>query len=418
MSIQCHCYQKSEDKQNPATSEAKETTGGHRRGGNPSPFRGRENSEVEIIEGDDGMPPLEPLSREEISMGYERRGVDFEEVRRGACNETGNQKSLFRRSQRTGKPPIRALLQRIGMGNRCGAYDEKGIFISIRLRGNDCASFRQAFEAINKENSSIKMQSLRQARSSWFTRPSRLSAKKIHQSKLKAYDETRSSVGKVFSLNFPTVLWKKLQFTADFCSVFHYFGNGVIKEKQTRPKLREAESVQMQSSFSSFVTGIERETEKFCSSEISGHSEEREKEGEVWKKNELREIWEKEEEVTMDREEQRRKLEQGFGLLWGVRMREGREGELVRTGEGLPLLAACEPKETERRREGCRALRKPESQRENRLLSGFDEQRRAKGRGRWALGVGCLANREERRRRGGLRPLLVKGGRWRRARFT
>ncbi|KAL0904660.1 hypothetical protein M5K25_026789 [Dendrobium thyrsiflorum] len=29
------------------------------------------------------------------------------------------------------------------MGNRCGAYDEKGIFISTRLRGNDCASFRQ-----------------------------------------------------------------------------------------------------------------------------------------------------------------------------------------------------------------------------------------------------------------------------------
>ncbi|KAL0925423.1 hypothetical protein M5K25_003750 [Dendrobium thyrsiflorum] len=54
------------------------------------------------------------------------------------------QKSLFRCSRRTGKPPIRALLQRGGMGNRCGAYDEKGIFISTRLRGNDCASFRQA----------------------------------------------------------------------------------------------------------------------------------------------------------------------------------------------------------------------------------------------------------------------------------
>ncbi|KAL0921554.1 hypothetical protein M5K25_008637 [Dendrobium thyrsiflorum] len=53
------------------------------------------------------------------------------------------QKSLFRCSRRTGKPPIRALLQRGGMGNRCGAYDEKGIFISTRLRGNDCASFRQ-----------------------------------------------------------------------------------------------------------------------------------------------------------------------------------------------------------------------------------------------------------------------------------
>ncbi|KAL0913735.1 hypothetical protein M5K25_017217 [Dendrobium thyrsiflorum] len=28
------------------------------------------------------------------------------------------------------------------MGNWCGAYGEKGIFISTRLRGNDCASFR------------------------------------------------------------------------------------------------------------------------------------------------------------------------------------------------------------------------------------------------------------------------------------
>ncbi|KAL0928756.1 hypothetical protein M5K25_000677 [Dendrobium thyrsiflorum] len=56
----------------------------------------------------------------------------------------------------TGNPPIRALLQRGGMGNRCVAYDEKGIFISTRLRGNDCASFRQAFEDYSKENSPIK----------------------------------------------------------------------------------------------------------------------------------------------------------------------------------------------------------------------------------------------------------------------
>ncbi|KAL0920551.1 hypothetical protein M5K25_009693 [Dendrobium thyrsiflorum] len=53
------------------------------------------------------------------------------------------QKFLFRCLRRTDKPPIRALLQRGGMGNRCGAYNEKGIFISTRLRGNDCASFRQ-----------------------------------------------------------------------------------------------------------------------------------------------------------------------------------------------------------------------------------------------------------------------------------
>ncbi|KAL0918207.1 hypothetical protein M5K25_010201 [Dendrobium thyrsiflorum] len=30
-----------EDKQKPATSESKETTGGHKRGGIPNPFRGR-----------------------------------------------------------------------------------------------------------------------------------------------------------------------------------------------------------------------------------------------------------------------------------------------------------------------------------------------------------------------------------------
>ncbi|KAL0921336.1 hypothetical protein M5K25_008399 [Dendrobium thyrsiflorum] len=66
-----------EDKKKPATSKSKETTGSHGRGGNPNPFRGRKNSEVEILEGDYGMPPLEPLSREEFSMGYERRGADF-----------------------------------------------------------------------------------------------------------------------------------------------------------------------------------------------------------------------------------------------------------------------------------------------------------------------------------------------------
>ncbi|KAL0907927.1 hypothetical protein M5K25_022383 [Dendrobium thyrsiflorum] len=63
-----------EDKQKPATLESKETTRGHGRGGNPNPFRGRKNSEVEVLEGDDRMPPLEPLSREEMSMGYDKRG--------------------------------------------------------------------------------------------------------------------------------------------------------------------------------------------------------------------------------------------------------------------------------------------------------------------------------------------------------
>ncbi|KAL0918622.1 hypothetical protein M5K25_010640 [Dendrobium thyrsiflorum] len=63
-----------EDKQKPATSK---TTGGHGRGGNPNPFRGRENPEVEVLEGSDGMPHLEPLSREDMSMGYDRRWADF-----------------------------------------------------------------------------------------------------------------------------------------------------------------------------------------------------------------------------------------------------------------------------------------------------------------------------------------------------
>ncbi|KAL0903779.1 hypothetical protein M5K25_025828 [Dendrobium thyrsiflorum] len=51
-----------EDKQKLTTSKSKETTGGHGMGGNPNPFRGRENSKVEVLEVDDVMPPLEPLS--------------------------------------------------------------------------------------------------------------------------------------------------------------------------------------------------------------------------------------------------------------------------------------------------------------------------------------------------------------------
>ncbi|KAL0909841.1 hypothetical protein M5K25_020744 [Dendrobium thyrsiflorum] len=38
------------------------------------------------------------------------------------------------------------------MGNQCGAYDEKGIFISIRSRGNDCASFRQVVPVLTPES--------------------------------------------------------------------------------------------------------------------------------------------------------------------------------------------------------------------------------------------------------------------------
>ncbi|KAI0495881.1 hypothetical protein KFK09_022188 [Dendrobium nobile] len=71
-----------EMKTHPDTSEVRETTDGHGVGGNPNPIRGRRNPEVEILEGDDDMPPLEPFSREEISTGNDRRGADFQ--RRGA----------------------------------------------------------------------------------------------------------------------------------------------------------------------------------------------------------------------------------------------------------------------------------------------------------------------------------------------
>ncbi|KAL0905545.1 hypothetical protein M5K25_023973 [Dendrobium thyrsiflorum] len=66
-----------EVKPNTTTSETKEANGGQERGGNPNPFKERENQEVEILEGEDGMPPLEPISREEMSIEYERRGADF-----------------------------------------------------------------------------------------------------------------------------------------------------------------------------------------------------------------------------------------------------------------------------------------------------------------------------------------------------
>ncbi|KAL0919834.1 hypothetical protein M5K25_011956 [Dendrobium thyrsiflorum] len=62
-----------EAKLNPTTSEAKETTGSHGRSRNPNTFRGRENLEAEILEGEGGIPPLEPLSREEMSMATQER---------------------------------------------------------------------------------------------------------------------------------------------------------------------------------------------------------------------------------------------------------------------------------------------------------------------------------------------------------
>ncbi|PKU62248.1 hypothetical protein MA16_Dca028605 [Dendrobium catenatum] len=52
-----------EGKPNPTTTKAREATGDNGRNGNPNPLRGRETTEVEILDGNDGMPPLEPLSR-------------------------------------------------------------------------------------------------------------------------------------------------------------------------------------------------------------------------------------------------------------------------------------------------------------------------------------------------------------------
>ncbi|KAL0923472.1 hypothetical protein M5K25_007530 [Dendrobium thyrsiflorum] len=97
-----------DDKQKLASSE---TIGGHGRGGNPNPSRGRENPEVEVLEGDDGMPPLEPLSREELSWGYDRqeaeyvgrreefyrRGAGFERIQRRGANFEGGRADFHRR---------------------------------------------------------------------------------------------------------------------------------------------------------------------------------------------------------------------------------------------------------------------------------------------------------------------------------
>ncbi|KAL0922763.1 hypothetical protein M5K25_006779 [Dendrobium thyrsiflorum] len=87
-----------EDKQKTATSK---TTGGHGRGGNPNPFRGRKNSEVKVLEGEDGMPPLEPLSTEEMSMGYDRKGAYFvgrmEEYHRRGAEFEGGREEIQRR---------------------------------------------------------------------------------------------------------------------------------------------------------------------------------------------------------------------------------------------------------------------------------------------------------------------------------
>ncbi|KAL0903951.1 hypothetical protein M5K25_026015 [Dendrobium thyrsiflorum] len=70
-----------EEKSKTMVTNIRAATGGQGSVGNPNLFRGRENQEVKILEGEDGMPPLEPLSREEMSRGDEQRDADF--ARRG-----------------------------------------------------------------------------------------------------------------------------------------------------------------------------------------------------------------------------------------------------------------------------------------------------------------------------------------------
>ncbi|KAH0467853.1 hypothetical protein IEQ34_002886 [Dendrobium chrysotoxum] len=90
-----------EMKTNSATSEVRETTDGHGVGGNPNPSRERSMSEVEILEGENDMPPLEPLSREEMSMRYDRRGADFggrrEEFHRRGADFEGRREEFHHR---------------------------------------------------------------------------------------------------------------------------------------------------------------------------------------------------------------------------------------------------------------------------------------------------------------------------------
>ncbi|KAL0917295.1 hypothetical protein M5K25_012348 [Dendrobium thyrsiflorum] len=78
------------------SSETREATDNQGCGENPNPIRRREDEEVEILEGEERIPPLEPNPREEPGRGYgerhekvghERRGVEFE--RGGAVFERG-----------------------------------------------------------------------------------------------------------------------------------------------------------------------------------------------------------------------------------------------------------------------------------------------------------------------------------------
>ncbi|KAL0916951.1 hypothetical protein M5K25_014506 [Dendrobium thyrsiflorum] len=107
-----------------------------------------------------------------------------EEVRRGACDETGDPKAPFWRSRRTEKLSIHAFVSVVGWepgaaptARRGGAYREAGLLISTPEREKSLLSFKTGtledpihvfgnvvgtkttaatFEAFNKGNSSIK----------------------------------------------------------------------------------------------------------------------------------------------------------------------------------------------------------------------------------------------------------------------
>ncbi|KAL0922170.1 hypothetical protein M5K25_006136 [Dendrobium thyrsiflorum] len=140
-----------EDKQKPVTSE---TTGDHRRGGNLNSFRGRENPEVEVLEGDDGMPPPEPLSREEMSMEYDRRSAYFE----GGREEFHRRESSIADRIQDIKKKDQSIL------NFENAINEKSESIfSLQskielLRKQAAADAEQSVEKVNKQASEMEKQ--------------------------------------------------------------------------------------------------------------------------------------------------------------------------------------------------------------------------------------------------------------------
>ncbi|KAL0916089.1 hypothetical protein M5K25_013571 [Dendrobium thyrsiflorum] len=68
-------------KPNTTVPDTKEATSRHGSGGNLNLLKGRKDQAVETLDGEDGMPPLEPISREEMSIEYERRGANFARIR-------------------------------------------------------------------------------------------------------------------------------------------------------------------------------------------------------------------------------------------------------------------------------------------------------------------------------------------------